>query len=213
MKNSCAFRLAALFALLSCSTFTGCSVIGFGVGSLIDAGTPAKRVQDSVDVSALRAGRKVTLTTSDGFSVTGKCGGWIQRTDSVYLMRYERAVENRLTPARESPVTVVTSDTQQFDAMLMGFQVNTERRDFRDRGPKPADPWEVCLRANGAATETCLALRNINAIKVPDGGAFPSEALSTRLAAGSVPTRSHGTGRPRYSIGDRRFSGSAHMVS
>jgi hypothetical protein len=78
------------FALLCSVQLTGCSLVGFGVGSAIDAGRPVTlRPLDRTRIFGVLPGAKLVVHRTDGTTVEGVYRGLAVEPDPRYRLRYE----------------------------------------------------------------------------------------------------------------------------
>lgn len=178
----------ACAALLAAAVVPGCSVIGYGVGSAIDAGTPAVTLQDSVVVGSQYIGKRLTLLTRDRQSITGICTGWVKSEDTTYMRRYDQAVAAGLTPALDEPITVVTMEAESLYGSMAGYRIAPPPARYRDLKARAATSWQLCLRLEGAGADTALMLNSVKAIVTTDAQVFTPDSLQYNLALGRITT-------------------------
>jgi hypothetical protein len=89
------------FALLWSVHVTGCTVIGYGLGSAIDASRPIRMRDGSRgQLLALEPGARLRLRLADSTVVTGVYRGLTAELDSSYARRYEAWRESGTAPFR-----------------------------------------------------------------------------------------------------------------
>ena len=77
------------FALVVSVEITGCSLIGFGIGSAIDAGRVGRlRPGDRTVLFKLEPGSRILVRRADGTTIAGVYRGLETQPDSEYLRRY-----------------------------------------------------------------------------------------------------------------------------
>jgi hypothetical protein len=148
---------------------TGCSLIGFGIGSAVDSA--ASKVP-GWKVDAVRPGRKLALRLTDGTVIHGPFVGVERSFDEAYRERYEeaRSVRGTQIPALPAlgPATVIGTHGDATEVEIVGF-----------------DPDAVWLR-RGAGEPYRQRLDTLSQIRNGDS-AIKVASLRPVVGSGAVP--------------------------
>ncbi len=96
MKTSmcaCASVLAALVPLVLCGT--GCTLVGFGIGSAADSGLPDRTNVESWRLDEVKTGTDVSIVLRDGSIYNGEFKGVVRDSLSDYQARYGEYLAGR----------------------------------------------------------------------------------------------------------------------
>lgn len=120
--------VTALFTaacLLSCP---GCSLIGLGIGAIVDAKTPDAYVLNTSGLDSIKQGSFVQVLKVDGDTVVGKFEYLEPSYDAEYAKRYSQFIksvpEANLYPALGDSVSIVKNGLSGRDVLtgkLLGF--------------------------------------------------------------------------------------------
>lgn len=80
---------------------TGCSVVGYGAGAVIDHSRPDKEYLDGWQIGKIETGREMIVHLKDGSSAAGKYEGLVALPDSDYAANYS------LFQSAESPPLIL----------------------------------------------------------------------------------------------------------
>ncbi|MGH8004366.1 MAG: hypothetical protein ACRECJ_06555 [Limisphaerales bacterium] len=121
--------VAALFAGFFLLRMAGCTLIGFGVGSIVDSTKPDRRPLPGWKMEALKPGTKIDLFLRDGTVLSGKYAGLYQRPEEEYAglysaVRREKEAEVLLPPLGES-LTVGLMSGRDTAGVFLGFDFHT----------------------------------------------------------------------------------------
>ncbi len=174
--------LGGVFAI----QITGCSLIGFGIGSLIDnARDTHYRSTSARQFFAISPGTPVVLNLRDSTTIAGRYRGWRDLPDSVYVPRYEawrQSLPAEFQPPRLGEGVILTDQrhrTHRGD--FVGFGLYTVRLK-RGRWTIEDHPFDELIKARtddrrtfaldsvAAGIESArLPLRAELTISAPDG--------------------------------------------
>lgn len=174
-------RLYGALALLALnSALSGCTLIGYGLGSAIDSSSkrtfgPEVFAPESAGRDTLKSGTKLKLNLRDGEVVEGKYLGVERLPAEEYAQVYAGARERyQLQSALPEPGDTVTL------ALVTGRVLEGELLGFEGRR------WVIFRR------ETLLRVAAADVVEMTDGGdcSVSGETLDRLLSSGAVPTMS-----------------------
>jgi len=125
-----------LAALLLASVFTfhvtGCSLIGYGIGSVIDNSRATHyRTTPSRQFFAISPGTPVVLNLRDSTTVAGRYRGWRDLPDSIYAPHYEawrQSLPAQAQPPRLTEGVILTDHHHRtYRGAFAGFGLYTVR--------------------------------------------------------------------------------------
>jgi hypothetical protein len=132
------------FALLLSLEISGCSLIGYGIGSAIDAGRVGRtRPGDRSLILKLEPGSKLMIRRADGSTVAGTYHGLLETPDSDYAKGYaawrDTATLAFRPPQIGEPIRIVRKESNSMAgktvrATFLGF--GPKRVHYRPRGKK-----------------------------------------------------------------------------
>lgn len=153
-----------------------CTMIGAGIGELIDATTAQSLAPQELALETIEPGRKVTLQLLDGRSLKGEYTGIVPLPANEYAARYESARERRLAiaplPQLGDTVTLYMTRGGQLVAEFLGF-----------------DPDMISVRTLGHAEPESVRAQEVRELHAPCG-AITGEALGILLSEGALPFHS-----------------------
>jgi hypothetical protein len=130
-----------LAASLLGSVFTfhvsGCSLIGYGIGSLIDNSRATHyHTSTAREFFAVSPGTPVVLHLRDSTTVAGRYRGWRDLPDSVYAPRYEAwraSLPESARPPRLGEDVVLADRHRKYHGAFAGFGLYTVRLELTRR--------------------------------------------------------------------------------
>ncbi len=190
--------VAALFAGFFLLRITGCTLIGYSVGSIVDSGKPDRRPLPGWKMETLKPGTKIDLYLRDGTVLSGKYSGLYQRSEEEYAGLYAAAREENqkevlLPPLGESLAVTYTAG-KDTAGVLLGFDFQSI---LLQTGPKTS---RINLPALAKLSVARLNLIDAGAVKrLSSAGKIPSLSMievSTR-AENSASTAKRSEEIPR----------------
>ncbi|UCF20110.1 MAG: hypothetical protein JSU87_01500 [Gemmatimonadota bacterium] len=167
--------LAVLFGLIVPQS--ACTLVGFGIGSVIDSGNKRTIRPESFAPDTIDLGKTFKLRLRDGSVVGGKYLGIEPLPDEEYAARYAVAREQRLMnvplPEIGETVTLRMNRGDELDAEFLGFDFNS-----------------VLVRKPGEFGPESLRLGDIRQFRVAGNEAIRGEALTLLLSEGALPLQS-----------------------
>lgn len=118
------YLFTGLLLTIAALTFLGCSIIGFVIGSRVDASKPDKRSIPGWDVINLQMGKRITVTTRNGKMLQGTYKGSELMGNQDYQQKYQdkrsRHPEYLLPDLNENISVVTRKDTYggKFDGLI-----------------------------------------------------------------------------------------------
>jgi hypothetical protein len=166
---------------VSCATMTlsGCSLIGLGIGAMIDSSKPETYIT-TPQTENLKPGKTITVTKTNGEKITGEYIGldFVTVTDH-YEEQYAKVQEqngDRFTlPNISDHVTMVDLLSNQIEVQFQGFSL-----DFR------GNKYLLFKRATGAETSR-VRLEIITQIRDSEGNAYQTNSLRSLLENNMIP--------------------------
>jgi len=173
---------AALVVLLLLTFSSGCSLIGYGIGTAIDNGRPnVVPVHDS-RADNLGTGEKVYCIANDGEVIRGKVKGYSQLTPEEYAHRYEISRrENTASmnlPALHTPIKVTALSESEFEYRFEGFDIHCS-----ESGKLPT----MYLIWGEASEPIEVRLANIRKLTDSRGNELNPEQISKYILDGRIP--------------------------
>lgn len=168
---------------------SACTLIGAGIGELVDATTARSLTPRKLAPETIEPGQKIKLQLRNGHSVDGEYIGIEPLPAEEYAARYASTREQHLTiiPLPELGDTVTLRMTQggELDAEFLGFDlhmmsVRTLGRS-EPEGVQPHEVRELCIRGGGAITGEALEfLHSEGALPVHSALAMQTTAAGNR---------------------------------
>jgi hypothetical protein len=158
---------------LAAAATNGCTLIGLGVGALIDRGREPTTALRGSEMLRLKPGDKVKLVLRDGSERQGKLGG-IAPVSPEYGERYAAArqsADGPALPAIGQNVEIVTTKGKTEAAVLRGF-----------------DPGQVLFRTEKIASRS-IPFTDVSEIRF-EGRRLDQDALVAGMFAGQLPFQS-----------------------
>jgi hypothetical protein len=159
--------------LIVSSAVCGCSVVGYSIGSAIDAGNPRSFKPQHVE-EMIRRGQRIKLRLVDGTEVSGKYLGAEGVQSPDYVVRYEKAREALATelplPALGDSVAVFLARGEKRIGEFRGFDHD----------------W---ILVTGAEETVRLSLADISGLADRDGHILSGSLLAGAIAARQVPSQ------------------------
>ena len=160
---------------------TGCSLIGFGIGSLIDNARPTRYQTNSTrQFFAVRPGTRVVLNLRDSTTIAGRYRGWRDLPDSVYVPRYEawrQSLPEGFQPPRLGEGVILTDRRHRtYRGDFAGFGLYTVRI---KRGR-----WTIQERAFGEPT-----FDDLTKVQTDDHRTFALDSVAAGIETGHLPLR------------------------
>ncbi|MGD2152485.1 MAG: hypothetical protein PVG79_04405 [Gemmatimonadales bacterium] len=156
---------------------SACTLIGYGIGSAIDAGSRHSLTPQNLESETIEPGRKITLQLRDGDIVDGAYFGIEQLPAYEYAARYAAARERQPSavplPALDDTVTVCMARGGELDAEFLGF-----------------DLYRVSVRSLGSTEPGSLMPQEVAELRAPSGAAITGETLALLVSEGALPFRS-----------------------
>lgn len=125
MRRKILFGLGLLGVFFALLRLTGCSLVGLGVGSLVDAGKPSRREIPGWEVETVKPGSKLDVFLKSGEMLTGKFLGVETAPKEAYAEKYslarEQAPNDNPLPSLGDTVTVVDSFGERGKGEFLGF--------------------------------------------------------------------------------------------
>ncbi len=176
MLNGHTLLRTALVAGLALSQ-SNCTIIGAGIGELIDATTAQSLAPRQLAPQAIEPGREITLQLRDGRSLKGKYIGIVPLPAEEYAGRYQSARERHLPtaplPELGDTVTLYMTGGGELNAEFIGF-----------------DPGVVSVRTLGSAQPESIQAQEVRQLQTGCGAAMTGEALRFLLSEGALPFQS-----------------------
>jgi hypothetical protein len=170
--------LQTLAVLLGLIVFqSGCSLIGYGVGSLIDSGNKRTVASESFAPDTIEPGKLIKLRLRGGGTVDGAYLGIEPIPDEEYAKRYARARE-RYLPSIQLPEL---GDTVTL-CMIGGGELHTELLGF--------DLYNVLVRTPGEPGLESVSPEDVDQLLVGGDASIRGETLALLLSEGALPFRS-----------------------
>ena len=191
------------FALLVSVEISGCSLIGFGVGSAIDATRGTRlRKGDRYQVFQLEPGSKLRIQLADGTTVAGTYRGLAAQADSNYARRYaawcDTAALSFRPPRIGEMIRIESSGGRSFssrapEGVFLGF--GPKRVHYLPRGSR------------SATYEPMSHLRRILTKTSPSISRAAIDQLGDRLPVQSIAIVRQGPSEHRIDLLDERIVG------
>jgi hypothetical protein len=158
-----------VFALLVSVQINGCSLIGYGVGTLIDRMRDVKlRPGELTEVYRLDPGARVRLHRSDGTIVAGTYRGLLRVADASYHARYEAWRDTSTLPFRPprigEPIFVETRQARMLRAREYGTFLGFGPASVHWFSRHKRTPQAVALRSLRSLTDSSGTRISIAAI-------------------------------------------------
>jgi hypothetical protein len=155
---------------------TGCSLIGFGIGSLIDDARPTRyRTTSTRQFFAVRPGTRVVLNLRDSTTIAGRYRGWRDLPDSVYVPRYEawrQSLPEGFQPPRLGEGVILTDRRRR-----------THYGDFEGFGL-----YTVRIK-RGRWTIEEIAFDDLTKARTDDRRTFALDSVAAGIETGRLPLR------------------------
>ena len=155
---------------------SACTLIGYGVGSAIDAGSRHSLAPQRFAPSTLKPGRKIRLKLRDGSAVDGAYTGIEQLPPEEYAARYAAARERHLTvvplPELGDTATLCMRGTE-LDVEFLGF-----------------DRYRVLVRELGRAEPEHVRPQRIAELRGRGDASASGEVLALLISEGALPFHS-----------------------
>jgi hypothetical protein len=172
MRESPAAAVTAAI-LAAALPLAGCTLIGLGIGALVDRGSAGKRKPvPTVSVTTLDEGRAIELTLRDGSLITGRYQGLEPVPEKPYGERWReslQALAGEVSLPGLGPVHVRTKAGAEGDVTLLGL-----------------GPGYLSVRAGNAPLER-VPLDSLASVSVPGGGSLDGTTLARLAAEGRLP--------------------------
>lgn len=158
----------------------GCSLIGFGIGALIDSTSEHKADIPGWKLLTVKPGTPMEIVLSDGQRVVGTYAGTHKFTDEEYAEFYEQALtkqpEEETLPPLGDTITVIHEPEglteREFEGELRGFDFSA-----------------MMIRSRERASDTRLGLEGIRKIADSRGRVFDGEFVRKLVSDGKIPFR------------------------
>ncbi|HYM80123.1 MAG TPA: hypothetical protein VEY91_01780 [Candidatus Limnocylindria bacterium] len=160
----------ALFALVASVHVSGCSLAGYGVGSVIDNARAVKlRPGERTQVFRLDPGARLAVHLADGTVVAGTYRGLLREPEPAYRQRYgawrDTAAMSFRPPRIGEPVTINSRETRLLRARQHGT--------FLGFGPV-----SVHFLPRGKRTASSVPIRSLSWIADSSGARISGSAIS-----------------------------------
>lgn len=117
--------LCLVAATLMLIQMNGCSIVGFGIGSIIDAKKADTGTISPEEVKVIQPGSKIVITLRDGTEIGGRYRGIEELSPQAYGRRYTKRREEWgseiYLPAIGDTITIITESGRQCVGEFLGF--------------------------------------------------------------------------------------------
>lgn len=186
LRNMMLKLIGAVMAILLSQS--GCSVIGFGMGSLIDASKPDSLIMRGDQVLNAKAGKEVVVLLKSGETVEGKFGGVKLLPAEEYSNRYneycERIADSQYLPHYGDTVDIVVASGQKLNRRFAGFDY---RISSLQQAGEHAVQGFVSLYHLDASIKDRIYLSEIDKIVGPEGAYVARASLEELVYDGELP--------------------------
>ena len=167
-------RLPAFLVVVVAAALTGCSLIGLGIGALVDKDKAGKtKPIEARRVGAVGPGTAVDISLTDGGQLSGKYVGLVPVPPEQYADSFARSREangSEHSPALGSTVTVALKSGKEKHGELLGF-----------------NPRLLVIRETAGQPSTDVELSRVVRLSDSAGDGVEGEVLLRMALAGKIP--------------------------
>jgi hypothetical protein len=166
--------LALIMSIWVVLRFTGCSVIGFGIGSAIDSSKPKEKIVPGWEVQTIKPGNKIMLILKDGSGLEGKFLGLDRVPEQEYAEAYSRIRQQKpegvLLPEIGENITITDTLGKEWAYQFLGY-------DFR----------HIVLRPQGETESIRMSLNLMSRIVDNQGNIIEGETIRKLFSENRLP--------------------------
>jgi hypothetical protein len=164
-----------VLCLSSLILFKACSLIGLGIGSIIDASSVKETKNiDAWKVKELKRGTRVIAVFKDGREMEGKFLGVKQASFEEYAQRYQKFrnnfPENLYLPDIGDTITLITTRDVRYDVTFVAFEYEA-----------------ILIRMTDAEKSTLAHLRLFKSIDNRKGNVLAVDTLKSLFSQNKIP--------------------------
>ncbi len=177
--------LAIIAAICLVPILTGCSVVGFAVGTAIDGSHPKYSAVEDGKLDDVKDGKQVIVKLDDSTEIAGKFGGNSLTDDSIYIRTYTQA----RTEIASQLILPGIGDTVAFSypsgAMLSGTLVG-----FQQKFPSSPCSTYVVLNSAGNGVKTQERLKYLPFLYRSKSDSLETSKICDLIAERKIPLMS-----------------------
>ena len=186
--------LAGIFILINVS---GCSMIGYGIGTAIDNSKEDYRTKEKWDTGTAKKGRKVRVTLQNGNVIKGRYRGLDNLDYSDYTKRCndfrQQSSETATYPCPGDVLTIVTATDDSIVGKFLGYDINY-RLDENDSSAfevlNQPDLYRLTLTVTDDSSPSDLLLSGVKSLSIGNGESIQSDLLKDAAEDQKLPLRS-----------------------
>ena len=179
MKQKLLLNIMPVFGFYSI-ILTGCSVIGFGIGTIHDARKPDQLPMSKQKITEINPGTRIIITTEDDEIIVGQYIGLERSFQKLYAKRYKIAREKLndkfSIPELAQVITVLTTRNREITGTLRGF-----------------DDGLMWLRLINDVDSAAVRLTSIEKIVYSQGVTLQGDTLKNLILSEAIPLLSEVT--------------------
>jgi hypothetical protein len=197
MKSNLTNGILVAAFLFSLMTLSGCSVIGYGIGTAIDNSKENYRNTEKWELDEAKKGRKIRMTLEDGEVINGKYKG----LDSLDYLEYStkcnngdnQSMEGEDFPCPDDSITIVTATNDSVSGRLLGYDINytlDREEDNTSDIYQKSDLYRVSIKSTQDTMPRYLLLTGIKSFATQDSNPIDGGLLQETVASENLPLRS-----------------------
>ena len=189
------FLLKGIMIIIVVS-LSGCSLMGYGIGSMIDGAKEDYRSTEKWELDEAKRGRKIKLAMKNGEIVKGKYRG----LDSLDYDKYSLSCENinqidgsESIPCPQDSVTIITTANDSVSGKFLGYDIaysiNRKKDSILNIYRKP-EIYQISLTNDQDTLPRDILITSIASVATKNNNLIGGGLLREKASSENLPLRS-----------------------
>lgn len=180
MKTLKKIKIAVFILFSIIISFTNCgSVLGLGIGSIIDSNTPNIIYVSRIDTHKLIPNQEISIILKNGTWINGRYIGSGKLSPEIFIQQYVKFNKSNDSVVRfpkiGENITILTNTGQNINLQFVGFDIITN------------ESGRVEFIIPQAGLNRSISLNNAKSIKLENNNLISNEEIERLLLNGELP--------------------------